>query len=257
MKLHALIVDDERNSRESLYHLIQQNCESVHVTGLMASVKEAKEFIKHTPVDVVFLDVAMPLESGFGLIPSLDTTKTSVVFTTAYEKYAIRAIRANAVDYLLKPIDILELKNTEQKILSIRSGRRVDAGVYQESLSNLERNYREKSIDKITLSFNHGIHIVNVDEIIHLEGENNYTTFHLKNDKPVVVCKTLKDYEDMLDANGFVRVHKSSIINLRYLKDLSRRDELVAELLDGTRIQVSRRRWPNLVQALEQFSVKK
>ena len=257
MQLNSIIVDDERHSRESLYRLIKQNCTSINVVGLMRSVKEAKEYLQISPVDVIFLDVAMPVESGFELIPEINTEKTSVVFTTAYEHYAIKAIRANAIDYLLKPIDILELKNAEKKILTIKNNQPNDGAVYNESLQNLGKSLKEKTIDKITLTANHVMMIVNVSDIIHLEGENNYTTFYLKNEKPIVVCRTLKEYEDVLDKENFVRVHKSSIINLHHLKDIIRKDELVAELHDGSKIPVSRRRWANLLQALEQFSLRK
>lgn len=257
MQLNSIIVDDERNSRESLYRLVRENCTSINVVGLMKSVKEAREYLQTSPVDVIFLDVAMPVESGFELIPEINTDKTSIVFTTAYEHYAIKAIRANAVDYLLKPIDILELKNAEEKIINIKNNQPVSGTLYNESLQNLGKSLKEKTIEKITLTSNHVMMIVNVLEIIRLEGDNNYTTFHLKNDKPVVVCKTLKEYEDILDKDHFVRIHKSSIINLHHLKDIIRKDELLAELHDGSKITVSRRRWANLLQALEQFSLRK
>jgi two-component system, LytTR family, response regulator len=254
MQLNSIIVDDERNSRESLYSLIKQNCPAINVVGMMNSVKEAKDYLKDSPVDVIFLDIAMPVESGFDLIPSINTNKTAVVFTTAYESYAIKAIRANAIDYLLKPIDIIELKNAETKIMRIKSDH-TDGVLYNEMLENLNKSIKHRTIDKITLTINHSKAIVNISDIVRLEGENNYTTFYLKKDKPVIVCKTLKEYEDILDKKIFVRVHKSSIINLNYIKDIIRKEELIAEMQDGTRIHISRRRWPILLQAIEEVSL--
>ena len=108
--LNAIIVDDEEFARSSLYFLLQENCENIHISGIAKSVSEARNLLAHNAIDLIFLDIAMPGENGFDLIPQIQSTKTHVIFTTAYDQYALKAIKANALDYLLKPIDIDELK---------------------------------------------------------------------------------------------------------------------------------------------------
>ncbi|MGB4773606.1 MAG: LytTR family DNA-binding domain-containing protein [Daejeonella sp.] len=257
-KLNALIVDDEEYSRKSLFYLLEINCPHVHVVSIVTSVAEARKILEKDVIDVVFLDIAMPKENGFELLPDLQKKLISVIFTTAYDQYAIRAIKASAVDYLLKPVDIEELKTAVEKVIiqnRIKDQHNLDKNVYSDSLENLMENMNDKKeIRKLTVPYAQGFHIVDIKEIVYIEADSNYSIFHLLNGAQLVVAKSLGDFEDIL-TNGinFVRIHKSIIINLEFLKDYNNKTGYVAILHDGTELPVSRRRNPDFAEKIKNF----
>ena len=170
MPLNALIVDDEEYSRKSLYFLLQENCPEITVSGIAGSVAEARKIIQENSFDLVFLDIAMPKENGFELLPTLQEKNILVVFITAFDQYALKALKASAVDYLLKPIDINELKVAVQKsverIKILKSSLRTNDNP---SLVTLTENLNSKNkIDKITLPHTHGFHIIDTSNIIYI-----------------------------------------------------------------------------------------
>lgn len=240
MPLNALIVDDEEFGRKVLYVLLQENCPEVVVGGIAGSVAEARKVIEEQTFELVFLDIAMPKENGFELIPVLQKNNILVIFITAYDQYALKALKASAVDYLLKPIDINELKTAVQKAIERKSS---VGGKDNAPLTSLTENLNSRNkIDKITLPHTHGFHIIDIDNIIYIEADSNYSVFHLKKNGNVITSKPLKEFEDMLDSADFSRIHKSAIINLQYVKGYSNKHGFEVILENDIVLPVSRRR---------------
>lgn len=242
--LNAIIVDDEEFARSSLYFLLQENCENVNIVGIAKSVKEARLLLEESNIDLIFLDIAMPGENGFELIPSALKHHARVVFTTAYDQYALRAIKANALDYLLKPIDIDELKATVVKATNDTMLNKLSIQLQSEQLNNLADQMTERSeIRKLSLPNGQGVYtLVDFDDIVNIEADSNYSVFYLMGKEKITVAKVLKEYEEILPPNKFVRVHKSSIINLDYLTEYNSKNGLEVALKNGIKIAVSRRR---------------
>lgn len=252
--LNAIIVDDEEFARSSLYFLLQQNCADVNIIGIAKSVSEARALLNLHNVDLIFLDIAMPGENGFELIPHVQNTNASVIFTTAYDQYALKAIKANALDYLLKPIDIDELKEAVNKAIKYISLNKVDNN-RNESLKNLANDLTgDKNIKKITLPSAQGYKLVDIDDIVHIEADSNYSVFNLVNLDKIIVSKVLKDYEEILPENKFVRVHKSSIVNLQYVKQYNSKNGLQVLLSNGETINVSRRRASDFYEKIKVYT---
>lgn len=252
--LNAIIVDDEEFARSSLYFLIQENCETVNVMGIAKSVNDARSLLSQYLVDLIFLDIAMPGENGFELIPQAQQANATVIFTTAYDQYALKAIKANALDYLLKPIDIDELKEAvhkAEKYIKLNQGE----NNRNESLKNLANDLTNRNpIQKITLPSGQGYRLVDIDDIIHIAADSNYSVFHLQNLEKIAVSKVLKDYEEILPEQRFVRVHKSSIVNLKYVKEYQSKNGLQVLLTNGELINVSRRRASDFFERIKTFT---
>ena len=188
--LHAIIVDDEEFARSSLYFLLQENCPEVHISGIAKSVAEARTILSGTSINLIFLDIAMPGENGFALLNHPVVANCAIIFTTAYDQYALRAIKASALDYLLKPIDIDELKAAVKKAAKVlqTSSQRTD-------LLNPDNHFDERgAVKKVTLPTAHGYKIIDTDQIIYIEADSNYSVFTLKSNEKITVSKVLKDY---------------------------------------------------------------
>lgn len=252
--LNVIIVDDEEFARSSLYFLLQENCENVHISGIAKSVEEARELLSKYEIDLIFLDIAMPGKNGFELIPDAKSYNAQVVFTTAFDQYALKAIKANALDYLLKPIDIDELKETVEKASKLM--RLIDQDMDRnERLKNLTASLSDPSgIKKISLANGQGYTLIDINEIIHIEADSNYSIFHLNNREKITVSRVLKEYEEILPENQFVRIHKSSIVNLNYLKEYNSKNGLEAVLKNGEKIAVSRRRASIFVEKVKSYT---
>lgn len=255
MSINAIIVDDEEHSRKSLFFLIDNYCPQVKIKGIARSVKEARTLLKSEDIDIVFLDIAMPYEDGFSLLPDLKKNTTSVIFTTAYDQYAIKAIKASAVDYLLKPIDIDELKNSTEKALKWKKEieeRKTVKGEKSELLDILEENLNDiHKIQKINLAHANGFHVLNVKNILYVLADSNYSVFHLENKERIVVSKHLKEYEEILENSSFNRIHKSTMINLEHLTDYSNKNGLIVKMSDGSEHCVSRRRATDFLETVK------
>ena len=252
--LNAIIVDDEEFARSSLYFLLQENCEEIHISGIAKSVSEARMLLQQHTVDLIFLDIAMPGENGFELIPQAEQSKSHVIFTTAYDQYALKAIKANALDYLLKPIDIDELKEAVTKAVKYIA---LSKNEYNrtERLLNLASNLAERNeIRKISLPNGQGYSLISIDDIIHIEADSNYSIFYLVNNEKITVSKVLKEYEEILPEHQFVRIHKSSIVNLNYLREYNSKNGLEVILKNGDKIAVSRRRASDFAEKVKVYT---
>ena len=238
--IKALIVDDEKKSRESLRMLLNEFCENVEVVGTAESISETLEGINKFEPDVVFLDIRMRRETGFDLFKNLDEINFEVVFTTAYSEYAIKAFKFSAVDYLLKPIDIEELQLSVKKVEERIKAKEFPHDRIEALLQNLKP--AESSNHKLALPTAKGLLFVKLKEILYCVGQNNYTEFHLKDNSKIIVSKTLKEYESMLSEHNFFRIHKSYLINLNEIKEYIRGDGGYVIMNDKASLDVSKRR---------------
>lgn len=255
----AIVIDDEKNVRGALELLLKQYCPEISVCGLAASAQEGRELLKVHEVDFIFLDISMPKEDGFAFLRSIDKEKYGIIFTTAYQEYALRALRANAIDYLLKPINYLELCEAVDKAIQyheLRLNKSEILSIYKESLNNLPEQVHQENqpIEKITVAEQFGFRMVRVAEIMYLQADSNYTIIHLSGLNKVVATRTLSDFEKLLDPPVFFRIHKSTIINMNYLGAYSSYEGNFAELNDGTQLSISRRKVNEFRDAVKLFS---
>ena len=257
MILNAIIVDDEEFARSSLYFLLQENCENLHISGIAKSVAEARTLLAQHAVDLIFLDIAMPGENGFELINQVKDTNAHVIFTTAYDQYALKAIKANALDYLLKPIDIDELKEAVEKARAYINLKKSSAD-RSDNLQNLAKQLNDRTeIRKISLPNGQGYSLTNTADIVHIAADSNYSVFYLKSGEKVTVSKVLKEYEEILPEHQFIRVHKSSIVNLDYVVEYNSKNGLEVTLTNGDRIAVSRRRAGDFLEKIKSYTSSK
>ncbi len=222
--LTALIVDDEVHARGNLQMMLGDYCPEIQVLDTAGSANEAKEKIRELKPQVVFLDIRMPSGSeGFQILEDVQEEQFMVVFVTAFKDYAIRAFNANAIHYVLKPIDIEELQTAVSKLLKNHRMIRQQPGQFSNYLETLEHLsvslQSEKPYQRITISHSKGLHVVDPEEILRLEGDGNCTRIYFSDGNKFLDTRTLRVYEDILDPSRFFRTHKSHIINLRFLKE--------------------------------------
>jgi two-component system, LytTR family, response regulator len=211
--MKAVIVEDEMHSRETLRNLIEEFCLDVEVAGMAGSVKDAVELIRQVKPQVVFLDIELQVGSGFDVLAQVSDLSFDVIFTTAYEHYAIRAIKFSSLDYLLKPIDLEEL---QQAIAKARTHQNEFS--QRQQLDVLLANMAGKGMKKICLATADRLEFVKVEEIVMCEASGSYTQVYLKDNKKILVSKNLKEYETLLADENFMRVHNSFLINLNEVK---------------------------------------
>jgi two-component system, LytTR family, response regulator len=235
--LKAIIIDDEERARNTLSGLLNSYCPEVTILSACANVPDGVLAInKHKP-DVVFLDIEMPDYNGFELLGFFREIDFDIIFVTAYSEYAIKAFEVSAVDYILKPIDIDQLKNSVEKLKHKKLQSQV-----QEQFELLKESYKGDDVKKIALSMSNGLTFVEVSEIVLLEADGAYTTFHLKNGQKIVVSKKLKFYEDLLSNRPFFfRTHRSYFINVNYIKKYSKSENAILMDNDCT-VSLSRER---------------
>jgi two-component system LytT family response regulator len=245
--IRAIIVEDEKMSRETLRRMLEKYCPQVDIVAEADGYRAGAEAIRKNEPDVVFLDIQMPDGSGFRLLEEFDEVNFEVIFTTAFDQFAIKAIKFSALDYLLKPIIPQELINAiekvEQKRVEARKSKNIE--VFLENIKSKEDNTQ-----KIILSTSDKIHVIQVDEIIRCESDNYYTQFFFTNGKRLIVSKTLKENEEMLSQHNFIRPHKSHLINVKYIKSFLRQEGGYIIMTDGSKIPVSRRKREKIMDVL-------
>lgn len=245
--LRAVIVEDEKKSRETLAGLLKLFCKNIEIVAEADDVYSGIKAIETHSPDVVFLDIQMPDGNGFMLLESLKEINFEVIFTTAYDQFAIKAIKFSALDYLLKPIFPDELKAAVKKAEEKISGTHSRAGI-QTLLENIKSPVMDSP--KIVLSTFDKIHIVNITDIVRCESDNYYTIFHFTEEKNLIVSKTLKEIEELLSGYNFIRPHKSHLVNLLYIKNFIKPDGGSITMIDGTNVPVSRRKRESIIEML-------
>lgn len=246
--IKALIVDDELKARNILQHYLVSFIPEITEIRLADSAAMALEILGEYQPDIVFLDVEMPHKNGFDLLVELKDPGFDVIFTTAYNQYAIQAIRFSALDYLLKPVDPDELKIAVQRHLEKKESLQQKRELFNNLVQNIEK--REVKDFRIAVPSSDGIYFFKTDEILRLEADRSYTYIHLLNKKPFLASKTLKHFEDMLHEFDFIRTHKSHLVNPRHITRISNDNEFVL-LSDGSKIEISRRKKEEVQQRLK------
>ncbi len=237
----AIIVDDEKKSRELLEILLRNNCPNVTVIGQANSVEQALTLINKTPPDVIFLDIEMPGGSGFDLLEKIKHQKFSVIFTTAYHQYAIKAFKFSAIDYLLKPFDEDELIQAVKRAELQLSKHHKIPTVELESAKNNYTNLLSGN-SKLALTTQSGLVFVEIKQIVRCEADGKYTMCYLSNNTRICVTKNLKGFELILNDYDFVRLHNSHLVNIHFIKEYHQGRGGYISMHDGSTIAVSQRK---------------
>ena len=245
----AVIIDDEKKSREVLKRLIKETDSDVIILGEADAVESGFDIINKKLPQLIFLDIEMLDGTGFNLLEKFKEVEFEVIFTTAYDRYAIRAFKYSAIDYLLKPISIEDLTEA-----ILRAKKTVDKGMFDNSrVEALLHNVNEENTyKKLAIKSATKIDFVDVDTIIYCNAGQSYTEFHLINDKKIIATKPLKYFENILceGSNSFFRISRSNLINLNYLSSYNKEKENI-ELENGVILDISRRRKSKLMEILK------
>lgn len=256
MKLKTIIIDDEELARKNLQMLIEEYCDEIEIVADAGNIIDAKEKIETHSPDVVFLDIRMPSGAeGFELLESIENRNFLVVFVTAFKDYALRAFNANAIHYILKPIDIEDLQQAVQKVKEARitfSQNPENFDTYFESIRNLSSSMASEGYgNKVAISHTKGIKLIDIEDITYLEASGNCTILYFSDGTRYLDTRTLKVYEGILNPVMFYRIHKSHIINLNYLKEYLNEDGHFAILKNGKLLPVARNRVSSFVKTLK------
>jgi len=245
--LKALIVDDEGKARDILLFHLENYVPEISRIETASNVPDALKRIHAFQPDILFLDIVMPQQDGFDLLHALDDWDFDVIFTTAHDQFAIKAIRFSALDYLLKPIDPDELREAVLRHLEKRNERPQRRELYRNFVDNL-RAPKENEF-KLAIPTTDGTYFFRTPEIIRCQADRNYTVFHLTGQRRFISSKTLGEYEEILAIQGFLRVHKSHLVNLEFIDNFLGKDHI--RLHDKTEIEVARRRKDDVKAALQ------
>jgi two-component system LytT family response regulator len=247
--IKALIVDNEKNSIDSLTLLINDYCSDIEIIGSAQTVKEAYSIIQTKHPDLIFLDVEMDGETGFDLLGLFKQPEFQVIFQSAHEKYALKAIKSSCLEYMLKPIHPNDLKNAIEKF-----------NVFQKLQSHqkrfeilMENMHSTHSITKIAIPNNDGYVFLNVPEIIYCQSDNNYTLIFTSRGERVMSSKSLKEFEELFPADSFFRCHKSWFINLQHIQKYSRTDGSKVMMTNGVWIDISVRKREEFLKLFDKF----
>ena len=237
-QLKAILVDDELSSLQNLKHKLEEFCPNVKIAAQAQQPEEAILLIRHHKPDVIFLDIEMPRMNGFRMLDEVGEYDFDIIFTTAYNHYAVDAIRISAFDYLTKPIAIKDLQNAVERLVKQRhQATREKLDVLRQSLSD-----HKTQEDKIAIPTNDGMEFLPIKNIVHIESSTNYSKVFLKEGKPILVTRLLKDFEDMLLPYRFFRIHNSHLINLNYIQKYVRGEGGQVIMQNGDAIDVARRK---------------
>ena len=241
--MKTLIIEDEQKSREMLATLIKKNFPQLTIVGLAKNVAEGVEFINTLSPDLIFLDISMPDGTGFDVLEKTQGLKFDIIFTTATDKHALKAIKYSACDYLLKPIDVDELKPTVDKLIEKHTSK-TPTIPSMENLQFLIQNLKraDDNYSKITLPTGNAYEIVNIKDIIRCEADGSYTNFILIGGKKLMVSASMKHYEDLLPANDFIRIHHHHLININHVVRFLKVDGGYAIMSDNSQLEISRRK---------------
>lgn len=253
MATKAVIIDDEEGARESLANILGKYFPSVNVLAKADSAKKGLEIIRTHRPDLVFLDVEMPNGNAFDLLSSPELENNidfDVIFITAYDHYAIRAIKFSALDYLLKPIDMDDLKDAIKR----HGEKREEKNFFNEKLRVLLSHVRSEPADglrRIAIHDMEGLTFIPLNDIVRCESDANYTMIHLSGGKKILSSKSLTEYDEMFGSENFFRVHRSHLINLYHIKKYFRTDGGYVLMSDDSRIEISRRKKVEFMEKVE------
>jgi len=248
--IRTLIIEDEQKSRELLAAMIQTHCPDLEIIGQGSDVQEGVDLIKNLMPDLVFLDISMPNGTGFEVLEKVSDMHFELIFATASDQYALKAIKFSACDYLLKPIDTEELKIAVDKV---KKKKKSNTGMdnLQFLIEHLKRS--DENFQKITLPTGNAYEIVNIKDIIRCEADGSYTTFYLSDKRKLVISAGLKHYEELLPEIDFIRVHHHHLINMNHVLRFLKEDGGYAIMTDDSKIEISRRKKEAFMERLNRI----
>ncbi len=248
--IRTLLIDDEADGREALKLAVEKYCPEVSVQGVYETPEQGLAAIQTLKPALVFLDVQMPHMSGFDLLQQLSPVTFEVIFVTAHDQYAIKAIRFSALDYLLKPVDVEDLIHAVGKVQQ-RLQQQNSTHQYQSVLNNIQ--YSARKIERLAVPTLEGIEFYDTDDIVYCQADGNYTRLFLKGKPTQLVSKNLKDFESLLSASGFCRVHHASLINMKHIQKYVKGEGGYVILTDNHHADISRRKKEEFLRMLDKL----
>lgn len=244
--LNAILIDDEENSLSALKEKLQSHCKQVHIVGMCSNAENGIEAIDNLHPDIVFLDIEMPVTNGFVMLQRLQYKNFELIFTTAYDHYAVKAIRYSALDYLVKPVEVEELKAAVLKAKEKRSRSYPNPQIelLLEQLVTKKQTY-----SRIAIPTTEGLQFLKIEDIIYLEASVNYTHIYC-GEKKYIVSRTMKEYEELLPSSIFLRIHNSCIINKNYVEKYIRGEGGQVMLSNGVTLDVAKRKKSEFLRAI-------
>lgn len=239
MKARVVVIDDEQRARQTLVDFLERLDYPIEVVGEGWDVQNSVQVIKEQKPHLVFLDIQLQNGTGFEVLEQIQELNTQVVLVTAYDHYAIRAFQMYAFGYLLKPLALTELDQLLKRFLEIHQ---LKTNQPTPQTKILVEHLKNGQVRKLVLQNVNGFKVVDIDQIIYLKGEINYTRFFIEGGEVIVTSRTLKDYAGLLEELGFFRIHQSFIINLTYVTEYIKGEGGIAVMANGDQLAVSRRR---------------
>lgn len=247
--LNAIIIDDEKNNADLLVHFLEKYCPIINIVACCLTRKSALESIEKNDPDLLFLDIILDEGTAFDLLKEVDYNNLQIIFTTAYDDYALKVFRYNAVDYLLKPLQIDELINAVQRVKERLENQEFLTG---KQIQQLSKNIIGKNpLNFVAISNIDKVNFVKNEDIYYCKSSGRYTEFFLKDKRKLLASKPLGEYETILDRTHFFRIHKSYLVNLTYITNINKKSGNYCELSDGSQLPISRRRLDSLIQFLK------
>lgn len=243
----ALIIDDEQRTRELIAKMIESFDMGIEAIPKGENVKSGLEAIREIKPDLVFLDIQMPDGTGFDLLKAVPEKNFEVIFITAHEEFAIKAIKFSALDYILKPVDPEELRAALERALETMSEGKPEAHQFDVLQHNIQPNQKRR----LVLKTQESVHVVELDHIIRCEADRNYTSFYLTEGKKILVSRTLKDYETLLAGHNFLRVQQSHLVNLNFVDRYDKGNGGAVVMKDGSEVPLSPAKRDIFFQILE------
>lgn len=235
--IKAILIDDEKNALEVLEIQLTKHCPQVKILERCNGGKAGIDAIKKHQPDLVFLDIEMPHINGFDVLTATKNYSYKVIFTTAYNQFAIKAFKYSAIDYLLKPIDFEELKEAVAKISILENH-----ATFEENLQKLMAQFQQPKQNRIALPVNNSLQFFDFDDIIRIESESNYSHIFLMDKRKITLSKTLKEVEEKFEGQNFFRIHQSHFINLNHIDKIYKGENAYLVMKDNTQISISRHR---------------
>lgn len=248
---NVILVDDEPRGLSSLEKMLELHCPDVNISATCCSADEAISQIRIIEPALVFLDIAMPVKTGFDLLNELQNFSFEIIFVTAHNQYMIEAFHFSAVDYLLKPVNDVLLVSAVK-----RAKKRIEEKTGHKNIETFLHNMQQKHLPqnmRLCLSSVKGFHVVDIKDILYCEASANYSNFHFTNKQMVCTSKTMHEYEMLLEDAGFVRIHKSYLVNLLHIKEYLRGEGGSIILSSGHEIEVSRRKKDLLMTKMKEY----
>ncbi|HEX6846086.1 MAG TPA: LytTR family DNA-binding domain-containing protein [Chitinophagaceae bacterium] len=250
-QLKAILIDDEPRGISSMQKLLQINCPDVNVVGSFTDADEAIHLIKANKPDLIFLDIAMPVKNGFELLKELEGISFEVIFVTAHNQFMVEAFHFSAIDYLLKPVEdnlLMDAVNRAKKRIAEKSGTKN----IETFLHNIGQRQSPQKM-RLCIPSLKGFQVIELDDILYAESSGNYTNLYFANNKMVCTSKPMHEYEKLLEDAGFVRIHKSILVNLLHVKEYLRGEGGSVILSNGQEVEVARRKKDLLIAKMKEY----